>query len=214
MLSRILNIYVIKQRAKPAPKRDDGSGPAGGEDTGERLMEYVVSVSGGHSSVRLRGTHDDLEAITKDAWLRAKTHVEGYLEAMAKLLVYLVAALSGNMTQLGAIVTMGLLIVSAGLLALSNANAKSFRMNGRVAAPTTPAPPAPSAPSPEKKPSGTMWDPPYPHGRRGDDDKRTESWPSSSDASGYSGLDDWAEKGQVGQTVRDSYPFDNTINYD
>src|SRR6201999_2830327 len=60
------------------------------------------------------------------------------LEAAAKLLVYLIAALSGNLTQAAAFVLMALLLCSAGLLALSNHNAKSFRMHGRVAAPTTP----------------------------------------------------------------------------
>ena len=81
-----------------------------------------------------------LQAITTSAWLAAPTHVEGYLEAAAKLLVYLVAALSGNMSQAGALVFMALLLVTAGLLGLSNAHAKSFRMHGRIAAPSGPGP--------------------------------------------------------------------------
>ncbi|EGO53532.1 hypothetical protein NEUTE1DRAFT_126815 [Neurospora tetrasperma FGSC 2508] len=83
-------------------------------------------------SIRLRGLSEDLYAITATAWLRAKTHVEGYLEATAKVLVYMVAAFSGNMTQVGAMIMMVLLLATAGLLALSNANAKMFRVNGRV----------------------------------------------------------------------------------
>ena len=58
--------------------------------------------------------------------------MEGYLEATAKLLVYMVAAFSGNMTQVGAMIMMVLLLATAGLLALSNANAKMFRVNGRM----------------------------------------------------------------------------------
>ncbi|KAH8886792.1 hypothetical protein GQ53DRAFT_727357 [Thozetella sp. PMI_491] len=207
MTSRMLNIWVIKQRSKPRPRKRRQSNQDGACGAPERT-EYVVRLGGGDSSVRLRGTPDDLEAITKEAWLRAKTHVEGYLEAMAKLLVYMVAALSGNMTQLGSIITMGLLIVSAGLLALSNSNAKSFRMNGRVAAPR-----APDDDSSNEAQHGTKWDPPYPHGRPGDDDKRTESWPSSSDGTGFTGMDDWAEKGQIGRAVRTSYPFDDSVDY-
>jgi len=104
-----------------------------------RLTEYTISLGDGHSSsssvIRLRGMPDDLLAITAHAWLRSKTHVEGYLEATAKLLVYMVAAFSGNTTQVGSIIMMGLLLVTAGLLALSNANAKSLSVNGRVAVP-------------------------------------------------------------------------------
>ncbi|KAK3940563.1 hypothetical protein QBC46DRAFT_123007 [Diplogelasinospora grovesii] len=162
MLSRVLNIWVIKQRALPReqPGREPADGGGDGSDesssgdatkqsfaplTGglhrhskNRLTEYTVSLADGRSAVRLRGMSEDLQAITAHAWLRSKTHTEGYLEAMAKLLVYMVAALSGNMTQAGAIVMMALLLSTAGLLALSNANAKSFKMNGRVAAPEAP----------------------------------------------------------------------------
>ncbi|KAL1882046.1 hypothetical protein VTK73DRAFT_2760 [Phialemonium thermophilum] len=150
MLGRVLNIFVIKQRSRPQRHTPDPAPPPAPPSPGKRkrsaattpeqgiqgrLTEYVVFLGDGRSSVRLRGTTDDLQAITADAWLRSKTPVEGYMEAVAKLLVYLVAALSGNMTQVGSLTFMCLLLVSAGLLALSNAHAKSFRMNGRVAAP-------------------------------------------------------------------------------
>ena len=75
----------------------------------------------------------DLRALTTQTWLRDKSTLDGYLEAAAKLLVYLVAAFSGNLSQAGAIVLMSLLLVSAGLLGLSNAHARELRMNGRVA---------------------------------------------------------------------------------
>ncbi len=207
MLSRVLNIWVIKQRSQAKPKVVGVADPSAVPGVPVHT-EYVIKMGSGHSSVRLCGTVEDLEAITKESWLRAKTALDGYLEAMAKLLVYLVAALSGNMTQLGSIISMGLLIVSAGLLALSNSNAKSFRMNGRVAAPR-----APGSETDDEAKHGTKWDPPYPHGRPHDDDKRTESWPGSSDAGGYTGLDDWAEKGQVGHAVRDSCPFNDSVDY-
>jgi hypothetical protein len=58
---------------------------------------------------------------------------ESYFEAAAKLIVYLVAAFSGNQTQAGAMVLMALLITSAALLALSNSHARGLQMNGRVA---------------------------------------------------------------------------------
>ncbi|RYP93136.1 hypothetical protein DL770_000710 [Monosporascus sp. CRB-9-2] len=134
MFSRALNIWAIKQRTKqpvsgPTP-------PSSAPDLGNLLTEYVVDLGHGRS-VSLRGLAADLQAITTSTWLSAKTHVEGYLEAIAKVTVYLVASLSGNMTQAGNIIFMVLLLVNAGLLGLSNAHAKTFRMHGRIAAPTT-----------------------------------------------------------------------------
>ena len=51
----------------------------------------------------------------------------------ANLMVYIVAAFSGNQTQAGALVLMALLVVSAALLGLSNAHARGLQINGRVA---------------------------------------------------------------------------------
>lgn len=133
MLSRILNIWIIKQRANwKNPPRPDPDAPADSNP----LTEYVVDLGRGRV-VCLRGLSSDLKAITATRWLRDQTHIEGYLEAAAKLTVYLVAAFSGNLTQIGSIIFLGLLLITAGLLGLSNAHAKAFTMNGRLAAPTT-----------------------------------------------------------------------------
>ncbi|KAK3397636.1 hypothetical protein B0T20DRAFT_225338 [Sordaria brevicollis] len=151
MLSRILNIYIIKQRSKPhhplphiPPIPFHPSFPSSGRQhkpNPNPITSLLISLGSDPSSplspsqsasIRLRGLSEDLYAITATAWLRSKTHVEGYLEATAKLLVYMVAAFSGNMTQVGAMIMMVLLLATAGLLALSNANAKMFRVNGRV----------------------------------------------------------------------------------
>lgn len=223
MLARVLNIWVIKQRSQPAlphhphphprpPPSSASSSPSPDKspaDTSHRLTEYLVSLDSSAAlfpaKIRLRGTPDDLAAITSQAWLRAKTHVEGYLEAAAKLVVYLVACLSGNMTQVGALIFMALLLVSAGLLALSNAHAKGYRMNGRVAA-VLPPDGGGDEGNTRKAIEGVRGDPPYPikkreDGKEEDSDAKTTSWPGSSDVSGYSGMDDWAEKGQVGGRV-------------
>ncbi|KAK3330602.1 hypothetical protein B0H66DRAFT_69074 [Apodospora peruviana] len=240
MLARILNIWVIKQRIKRQPppptdpppppmssSPDASSGtppkPGGISPPNNQLTEYTVSL--GHSSVRLRGTPSDLQAITSHAWLRAKTQVEGYFEAAAKLLVYLVAALSGNTTQAGAIVMMALLLLTAGLLALSNANAKSFQMNGRVALPQQPTAGSGQKGDKEKKRSSSSSpvagdaagnrvverEAPQPleqQQQRGSGANDTGTsikapWPSSSNndsgsaAARYGDDDDRAEKGQV-----------------
>lgn len=199
MLSRILNIWVIKQRSKP-PHREPPN-----PDVSHLLTQYLVDLGNGRF-VCLRGLADDLQAITTSSWLSAKTHMDGYLEAMAKLIVYVVAAFSGNMSQVGGIIFMGLLLVTAGLLGLSNAHAKTFQMHGRLAAPTSERLPYP----PDR--------PPYPHSRdhfSGSDGTGSVSFPTTTQRTdtGLTAMSDWAEKGQVGAPLRDSHPFGNHVNF-
>ncbi|KAB5560032.1 hypothetical protein GE09DRAFT_1236545 [Coniochaeta sp. 2T2.1] len=193
-----------------------GGGEGGGGDgTGLGwLTEYLVSLGNAAfpCKIRLRGTPDDLAAITQQAWLCAKTHVEGYLEAAAKLIVYLVACLGGNGTQARSIIFMGLLLVSAGLLALSNAHAKGYRMNGRVAAVLPEGDDGGKSKAIEgvresvKGGDGA--------GKGEEPGQQTSSWPCSSDASGYKGMDDRAEKGQVRGLVEEKKPFDKAITFE
>ncbi|KAH7196554.1 uncharacterized protein B0J16DRAFT_312904 [Fusarium flagelliforme] len=124
IISRILNIWAIKQRTTHSESALEGID----------MTEYTIDLGGGHS-VRLRGPDADLQAIVTHAWLRAQSVLEGYIEAVAKLMVYMSAAIGGNMSQAGAIILMGLLLASAALLGLSNAHARGFRMHGRYAMP-------------------------------------------------------------------------------
>lgn len=126
MLARILNIWAIKQRTNLLRPQH--------QSTDDRLAEWCIDL-GLNRQVLLRGLASDLQAVTTQAWLRTKTNLDGYLEATSKLIVYLVATFSGNLTQTGAMVFMALLIVSAGLLGLSNAHAVEFRTRGRLARP-------------------------------------------------------------------------------
>lgn len=128
ILSRVLNIWAIKNRTEPPSTSPTTARPD------HHITEYSIDLGGGHI-VRLRGLDADLQALTTQAWLRAQSHLDGYFEAAAKLIVYIVAALSGNMTQAGAIVLVGLLVLSAALLGLSNAHARGFRVHGRYALP-------------------------------------------------------------------------------
>jgi hypothetical protein len=188
----------------------------GTNDPSHRLTEFLISLDASiPAQIRLRGTPDDLAAITTQAWLRTKTHIEGYLEAAAKLIVYLVASFSGNMTQAGAIIFMGLLLVSAGLLALSNAHAKGYRMNGRVAAVL---PEGGDEGAKRQAREAVRGDPPYPL-KKGEDgeeveDGATSSWPGSSDVSGFTGIDDWAEKGQVGGRVGERRALGKSVEFE
>ena len=162
MVSRILNILIIKRRCRPENHDSALQGGGGGtgitsssspaamsakaqeleslhsldkelvdDSTAQRLTEYNFDLGEGQS-VLLRGLASDLEALTTQVWMRAKDHLDEYLEASAKLIVHLVASLSGNVSQAGGFLLMALLLVSAGLLGLSNGHAKSFRMHGCV----------------------------------------------------------------------------------
>ncbi|KAI5867614.1 hypothetical protein GGS23DRAFT_186073 [Durotheca rogersii] len=228
MLSRILNIWVIKQRSQPEPpaSQPKPSPPASPTpsspfpspkepEPGNLLTEYIVDLGHGRS-VCLRGMAEDLQAITATTWLRAKTHVEGYLEAAAKLTVYMVAAFSGNMTQAGSVVFMVLLLVTAGMLGLSNAHAKTFSMRGRLAAPTVDHLPLRRRGGDGRGDGGGVANGsgvfrrgvvlPYPDSSGGD----STSWPATRASSGLTGLDDFAEKGQMGSAVlHDRYPFED-----
>lgn len=137
MLSRILNIFVIKQRSRPKPKvlPPPFSRPLSLDPRVARITQYSINISP-VTTVILRGLSSDLQALTTTVWLRPKTHAEGYLEAIAKVLVYLVAACSGNATQAGNLIMLVLLLVSGGLLALSNASVTGLRNAGKVVAPS------------------------------------------------------------------------------
>ncbi|KAL7947442.1 hypothetical protein V8C42DRAFT_286228 [Trichoderma barbatum] len=164
MVSRLANIWAIKERSRPGamppplppldevPKSPPPPPPASPpQDTSptavseskqslplpisfkrqdSNMTQYTIDW-GDNRRVILKGEDADLRAVTTEAWLRAKTTLEGYLEAMSKLIVYMVASLSGNLSQAGAVVLMSLLLVSAGLLGLSNARATSMQMHGR-----------------------------------------------------------------------------------
>ncbi|KAM0259610.1 hypothetical protein ACHAQJ_003189 [Trichoderma viride] len=157
MVSRLANIWAIKERSRPAatppplpPLKDIPVSSASQDATPTAVsvskpsLQLPISLKreesdmtqytidwGENRRVILKGQDADLRAVTTEAWLRAKTTLEGYLEAMSKLIVYMVACLSGNLSEAGAIVLMSLLLVSAGLLGLSNAHATSLQMHGR-----------------------------------------------------------------------------------
>lgn len=141
MLARALNIWIIRSRTNggspqpparasaPVPSAPGLAPPAQVDAEPE---SWRVKIDG-EREICLHGLAEDLEALTGGIWMRGKTSVEGYLEAAAKLVVYLVAAFSGNMHQTGDMVLLLLLLFSAGLLALSNTREDRFWMNGRSA---------------------------------------------------------------------------------
>ncbi|KAF9879561.1 hypothetical protein CkaCkLH20_03104 [Colletotrichum karsti] len=124
--SRLLNIYIIKQRTPTPPP------PSPPSTSSSKMSEYTIPLSGA-LTVRMRGPAADLAALTTETWLLSKTAAQGYLEAVAKLAVYMVAVFSGNVSQAGNMVLLVLLLGSAGLLGLSNGFMKGVKGSGRVA---------------------------------------------------------------------------------
>lgn len=228
MTSRLLNIIVIKSRSRPKAPILPYPFTQPTAVTVPRITQYTITLHDHppHSTVVvLRGLSTDLYALTTTVWLRPKTPVEGYLEATAKMLVYVVAAVSGNATQAGNLVMMALLLTSAGLLALSNARVTGLRNGGRML-----------APSPEERYGGGRGNGTGKYGSGsgghaggGDggasvgggrnvyvqDPRREdtgETWPTTSEASS---LNDSLEKGPVGRGgLRRTFPSDDSVEYE
>ncbi len=82
--------------------------------------------------VRLRGSVDDLKAVTSGQWLRDLTRFEGFVVGLATILVYLDAALASNLKMLSKILLIVLLVGTAGLLEVATAATDKMIMHGRI----------------------------------------------------------------------------------
>ncbi|KAF6795363.1 hypothetical protein CMUS01_15938 [Colletotrichum musicola] len=125
MTSRFLNIYIIKSRTPPQPHPPN-------PPPSSSLTEYTVPLTP-LLTIHIRGSVPDLSALTTSQKLLPLTETQNYLEAAAKLTIYVVAALGGNVSQSGNAVLLVLLLGSAALLGLSNGSMKGVRGQGRVA---------------------------------------------------------------------------------
>lgn len=222
MLSRVLNIFVIKSRSRPKPTVLPRPFPFPPQPLSSlasppppRITQYTVAL-GPATTVVLRGLSTDLYALTTTVWLRPKTHVEGYLEATAKMLVYVVAAVSGNATQAGNIVLLALLLVSAGLLALSNAQTTGLRNGGKVVTPSYSGGDAggKDGAGAGSGSTGSGWGRVQRSGPAREDPLREvdeSSWPGSSEASSMTGVGDSLEKGRANRLPGRTFPSDDSV---
>lgn len=122
ILARCLNIFLIRRRARPS-----WHGVLEPGATGDLLI--LLSQD---RWIRVQGPVDALKAVTSGRWLHDMTFFESSLEATATLLVYVSAALASNATQSGKILLAALLLVSVGLLGISNKQEKAFYMHGHI----------------------------------------------------------------------------------
>ncbi|KAI9367250.1 hypothetical protein BJX61DRAFT_335086 [Aspergillus egyptiacus] len=122
VLARLCNILVIRRRCTD-------SGWKGASEPG--VQGDLLVLLSGDCWVRIRGAVDDLKAITAGQWMHDRTVGEDVVSAFATLLVYVSAVLVGNISKLGQVLLLSLLITSAGLLFLANATTTTMQMNGR-----------------------------------------------------------------------------------
>lgn len=120
ILARTLNAIVIKRRSVTGWKGVKEPGVEG---------DLLILLSQDRW-VRLQGPVDALKAVTSGQWLRDMTFWESSLTAIATLLIYINAAVTANASQGGQIIILGLLLLSAGLLAVSNDLQGSLYMHG------------------------------------------------------------------------------------
>jgi hypothetical protein len=123
MVARLCNVVVIRQRCREV-------GWKGASEPGVR-GDLLVLLSQDRW-VRLQGAVDDLKAVTSGQWMRERTYTEDILSALATLLVYLDTTVISNVSKLGQLLLLILMIASAGLLSVTNATTTAMHMHGRI----------------------------------------------------------------------------------
>ena len=122
IFARLCNIIIIRRRSKV-----DWGGAREPGVQGDLLI--LLSQD---RWVRMRGAVDHLKAVTSGQWLREMSFVESSFAALATVLVYLDAALASNVSQVGKVLLIVLLIGSAGLLAIANKTTHTLQMRGNL----------------------------------------------------------------------------------
>lgn len=122
MLARLVNVVVIKLR-------QDKNGFKGAKESKQRC-DLLVLLSQDRW-VRMTGDVNDIKAVTAGQWLRESEKPESFAVSFGTLLVYGSAALAGNASTIGSLLTAVLLLVSVGVLGLVNAATKSLHMFNR-----------------------------------------------------------------------------------
>ena len=121
ILARTLNAIIIKRRSLPGWKGIKEPGVKG---------DLLILLSQDRW-IRLQGPVDSLKTITAGQWLRDPTFSESSTTSIATLLIYINAAvITSNASQAGQIAILALLLVSVGLVALSNEVQAELRMHG------------------------------------------------------------------------------------
>ncbi|KAL8653159.1 MAG: hypothetical protein Q9210_002260 [Variospora velana] len=122
ILIRLVNFVVLRRRSQP--------GWFGAPEPG--VQGHLFILLSQDRWVRIRGSVDDLKALTSGTWLGEPTTLETFFGAVAKLLVYANVAVAGSATDAGVCTIVAMLLVNGGLLALDNLRIRSLNMYGRT----------------------------------------------------------------------------------
>ena len=121
MFARLCNTIVVRRRSQVGWKGVPEPG----------LQGDLLILLSQDRWVRLKGSVDDLKAVTSGQWMRDMTFAESSLAAAATMIVYVDAALASNASQAGKMAFVVLLLLSAGLLGFSNDRIAALCMFGR-----------------------------------------------------------------------------------
>lgn len=124
--ARVLNVKVIKRRV------ERGEHGFKGAREPDDLDGKILVVLGNDRWVRMEGKLNDIKAVTAGLWLAEPQTEETFAVSTATLLVYCSAALAGNASTVGSLLLACLLLISGGILGLSNASTTTLQMYDRV----------------------------------------------------------------------------------
>ncbi|RMZ69755.1 Alcohol dehydrogenase zinc-binding domain [Pyrenophora seminiperda CCB06] len=122
ILTRLINFVILRRRSQP--------GWFGAPEPGVEGDLFILLSQ--DRWVRIRGQVDDLKALTSGTWLSEPTTLEGFFEAVAKLLIYANVAVAGHATDAGVWTIVSMLLVNGGLLAWDNLRIHRLSMYGRT----------------------------------------------------------------------------------
>lgn len=122
IVARFLNIILIRRRTRPSWHGAPEPGVTG---------DLLILLSQDRW-IRMQGSVNALKTVTSGQWLNDMTFFESSLEASATILVYISAALANNATESGKILLIVLMLMSVGLLGISNKQEGAFYMHGYV----------------------------------------------------------------------------------
>ncbi|GIZ38749.1 hypothetical protein CKM354_000215300 [Cercospora kikuchii] len=120
--ARICNIAVVRRRCRP--------GWFGAPEPGVR-SDLLILLSQ-DKWIRMRGSTDDIKAVTSGTWMQDATALEDLLNSTATVLTYLDAGLVIHMKPASKVLLLGLLLSTAGLLGLANNFSAELQMHGRL----------------------------------------------------------------------------------
>jgi hypothetical protein len=119
-ISRFVNVVIVRRRCKVGWHGVPKSG----------LKVDMLILLSQDRWVRMKGRAEDVQKVTAGQWMKDMSLGERLCAAMATMATYIDAALASNAKQIGKIIIVALLLLSAGLLDYSNDQTPSHQLFG------------------------------------------------------------------------------------